>query len=114
MMGGVTRSSKATSEIMRLEEDDWHENGLSMGKVGVHPPKWGVRGLSGFDKQTAAVEILKITVVLGPLKRIGEKVLDFLDLLQSVVDLEALYILDNPGHLVIFAEIDQLLLSRQG
>lgn len=81
-------------------------------KLAYIPRRWGVRGLSGFDKQTrkgsdqqlclpykpdissvpAAVEILKITMVLGSLKRIGKEVLHFLDLLQSVVDLEALYI----------------------
>ena len=31
-------------------------------------------------------------MVLGSLKRIVEEVLDFLDLLQSIVDLEALHI----------------------
>jgi len=31
-------------------------------------------------------------MVLGSLKRIAKEVLDFLDLLQGVVDLEALYI----------------------
>jgi len=58
------------------------------------PRRWGVgiRGLSGFDKQTAAVEVLKVTMVLGSLKRIAKEVLHFLDLFQGVVDLEALYI----------------------
>jgi len=75
---------------------------------------WGIRGLSRFHKQTAAVQVVKITMMLGFLKCIFEEVLDFRDLLQRVVNLEPLDILNNPGHLMVFAKVDQLLLSGQG
>jgi len=45
-------------------------------------------------------------MMLGFFKCIFEEILDFLNLLQGVVDLETLYILDNPGHLMIFANIN--------
>lgn len=82
-------------------------------KLAYIPRRWGIRGLSRFDKQTrksvrsaiifdvqptrhpsvpAAVEVLKITMVLGSLKRIVKELLDFPDLLEGVVDLEALNI----------------------
>jgi len=53
-------------------------------------------------------------MMLGLLERVFEEVLNLHYLLEHIWNLESLYILDNSGHLVIFAEIDQLLLSGQG
>ena len=79
-------------------------------KLAYIPRRRGIRGLPRFDKQAkkasdqqpllmynqtsvpAAVQILKVAMMLGFFKCIVEEILNFLDLLQGVVNLETLYI----------------------